>query len=279
MSSRAIDQRKTLEREMKVLTNTDPNEIVGLMATPGHDENEIDYAALARIPEPGQRHVATKLAIKKVNYVSLSDALVNRNNGGNFVLVYLENESQSGRVDPSTGLTMPNDVRQWKIQILCDEFGNPPKPGDVHKWKFGVTKKDEFGVKLTSRTIKEIRRKGLGHTLEEWHGDTIDEYGCIKLPYKDAVLLLDNYGVHYMSNQPITMMKEITSWQKKNPLNGSMVNVRNWRYREIPPGFEGQLKSLKQGQLKPKRKKRNEDIGDQSKGPSEGQSGEAGQTE
>lgn len=255
---------------MKVLSNTDQNELVGLMATPGHSENEIDYAALARIPEPGQRHVATKLAIKKVDYVSLSDALVNRNNGGNFVLVYLENESQSGRLDTNTGITMPNNVRQWKIQILCDEFGNSPVPGEIHKWKFGVAKKDEFGVKLTSRTIKEIRRRGLGETLEEWHGDTIDEYGCITLPYKDAALLLNNNGVHYITNQPITMLKEVTSWQKKNPADGSMVHVRNWRYREIPPGFEGQLRSLK-----PKRKKRNENIGDQSNDSGESQIGES----
>jgi hypothetical protein len=197
----------------------------------------IDYDRLASIDDPRRRYVATQEAVARAGKIILSDALINRDHGGNYVLVYLDKEQLDG-VRDENGIVRPAEIRTFKIKILFDEFGNPPKPGTEHKWLFGRTKRDKFGWKISTRQAKEIIRKGNRVELETYHAAKIDNNGCITVPYKDAVHLLDNWGIHYFSNEPISRMREFTRWTKKNPESGEMEHVHNWRYVEVPHGME-----------------------------------------
>jgi hypothetical protein len=221
----------------------------------GFGFKNIDYFALSNIKDAAQRMISVSMAVENAGYICLSDAILHARNGGNLVLHWTDREDEAGRED-SDGIIMEGSRRMWKIKILCDEYGNPPVPGDKIKWVFKRTCRDKrTGLKLNSRQIKEMQRMGLGDSLIQYHGAIIDEYECISVGYKDAVTMLRNHGVHYESKLPLSPMKEFTSWRKKNPKyvptkeelstlrrdEIGLVHVHNWRFMEVPPGYEDTL--------------------------------------
>jgi len=217
-------------------------------------KDRIDYVRLAAIPDLTNRKVAIKDEIANVGYVSITDAFAYRDMGGTVVLEYLEGEQRVGMKNPDTNAIDPTVQRTWKFEVLCDEFGYPPIPGKYEKWLYSRTNRDEYGNKLTSRDIAEMKRRGQGHKLETWHSAKIDEVNCIEVAYADAAILMDNWGVHYESNEPISRRKELGPPRKlqKNGQEG-MRHTHNWRFREVfPDEYEQKLADHK----KQKRKKK-----------------------
>ncbi|MCP4640280.1 MAG: hypothetical protein GY851_07610 [bacterium] len=208
----------------------------------------IDYRAIANEHVLQRKRAVAREQFNEAAYVSVSDAMVNITRGGEVVLEKLGAESRTGIKDKA-GVSSLTNQRAWKLRVLCDRWGMPVKPGDVIKYKADLTNKDEDGNKLTSRDIKDMKRRG-AYNLVTTHALVVDDRGCLTALFEDASKLLKTHGVHYVSGEPITGLKELSGALKDAP-DGSKKHVHNWRYVEVPPWEYDELPNIK-----PKRKTR-----------------------
>jgi hypothetical protein len=187
------------------------------------EEKRIDYEQIAAGRSPEHKMRMAQDQIKKVGYVSLSDALANRDRDSVIVLQALD------------AMCAEDRLPRYKIKILRDAYGYAPEPGDVHEWKWQIKTRDEFGKKYDQSRIHEMVRRG-EDTHVIYHSAVIDEDGCITVGYKDAVMLLNNYGVHWFSHMPISKMRELS----REPVSTEkgQRHIHNWRYMEIPPWLD-----------------------------------------
>jgi hypothetical protein len=221
---------------------------------------EIDYTALAAIPDEKVRKLSCANMVRAAGYVSISDALVSRLIGGNHVLIHLEREEKEGLPNQGGDIEVGSGrkrTRTWRIKCLKDSWGDPVKPGDQVRWLVHRRNRDDLGLKLRSTDIKDMKRRGTAHKLETHHTAVVDEKGCIELTYADAAMLLDNWGVHFRSGEPISGYREHSSAQKRHPVTGELKHRWNWRYMEIPPEMYEELPKLTEPE-KPKRKTRSD---------------------
>jgi hypothetical protein len=184
------------------------------------DEKRIDYEAIASGRSPEHKMRIAQDQIKKVGYVSISDALVNRDRDSVLVLQALDAMDSEGR------------TQKVKLLVLRNEWGDKPNPGDTHEWKSQIRTRDEFGKKIDQAAIHAMKRRG-EDTHVIYHSSVVDADGCITVSYKDAAMLLGNYGVHWDSGMPISKMRE-HSREPVNVANGQK-HTWNWRYQEVPP--------------------------------------------
>lgn len=132
---------------------------------------------------------------------------------------------------------------QFKIQVLRDEWGNPPKPGDkvVHSipnrnWR-NATSTDENNAKRMGNYDKKYR---------DILTYIVDEKGCITCSFQSAVHFLNTHGIHSFTDEPITKKPE-TSSHPVQVKKGSTAekHVWYWRYKEITDEQYKELPLLK----------------------------------
>jgi hypothetical protein len=184
------------------------------------DEKRIDYEQIAAGRSSEHKMRIAQSEIQRVGYVSVSDALVNRDRDSVIVLQALDAMDSQGQVPPI------------KLKILRDRNGNPPEPGDVYSWKYQIVTRDPYGKKYDSGAIREMQRRGQdNHVIH--HSAAIDADGCIVVPYKDGANLLHNHGVHWFSKMPISPMRE----HSREPVQteDGLRHTWNWLYMEVPP--------------------------------------------
>jgi hypothetical protein len=183
-------------------------------------DKRIDYEKIAAGASPEHKMRIAQSEMARVGYVSLSDALTNRDRDSVVVLQALDAMDADGRVQPV------------KLKILRDRHGNPPVPGDVWEWKYQIRTRNAFGQKYDSGKIKEMQRRGDDdHVI--YHSAVVDADGCITVPYRDASNLLHNHGVHWFSKMPISGMKEHSREPEKT--DRGLQHRWNWLYMEVPP--------------------------------------------
>lgn len=131
----------------------------------------------------------------------------------------------------------------WKIKVLCDEYGTPPKQGDV--------------VSRTIREAHQVYSDELKHTLhntadmnvaivsDSFNGEyntridfIVDEKGCIECAFDDAHYFLFGYGVHGRTGKVINPQRALRvtatpSRMKSGPHAGQMKHIHYWRYKEV----------------------------------------------
>ena len=77
----------------------------------------------------------------------LSDLLVNVDHGAQPVLIALANKEMGD-------VRRPAEKRMvWKIQVLCDEWGNKPQPGEQVEWRVRVGHYRREGIPTSAREI------------------------------------------------------------------------------------------------------------------------------
>jgi len=197
---------------------------------------EIDLRALALIQSPTEKRRRVQEAFNNADYICLSDLLMDtRNSAVGIILKLLEQEAKEGRFDPATKRQNPALRRTWRIRVLSDEWGQPMAPGSTLEWKAGLRRRDQDGRKLTGWDIQEMRRRGDDSAYVIYHAAVLDADCCITVESHDAILLLNQWGVHYATGIPISHHKEFGKAPKAAP-DGQMRHRHNWLYQEVPPG-------------------------------------------
>jgi hypothetical protein len=153
----------------------------------------VDYDLLAGANTEERRDEIVDTAFMSGGYVSVTDALANRNKGGNIVLKYMDAESKQGMVDPATGYRELDQKRTFKLFCIRKEDGTPYAPGDVVEWEVSRGNRDHRGRKLTGQQINEMLIRGDRNRLYQRKGLTVDEKGCIECTYVDAATLLTKF--------------------------------------------------------------------------------------
>jgi hypothetical protein len=172
--------------------------------------------------------------IERVGYVCLTDVAAHRGMGGEYVLEILGEEYKDRSVEP----------RKWKLQVLCDAWGDVPKPGDVVTRKVTRQFKDRAGRKLRSRAVNQmIIQGGYDKAFVQKFDFVVDEKGCIECDFESAGDFLMDYGVHFETGEGLGGRRELSGGPCKAP-DGSIKHVRYWRYKEAPPWVYDKLPVL-----------------------------------
>jgi hypothetical protein len=186
--------------------------------------------------------------IEACDYVCLTDAISNTGNGGELAMEHLGKDAADAM--------QFGEQKKYRLQVLKDEWGNTPQPGDTVKRITHKPWRDRQGRKLRSSAISAMKRRGDYKAKYEIVREyTIDEKGCVEMPFEDAGHFLTEYGVHFETGYALTGRKELSGGPCKAP-NGSMMHVHYWRYQEAPPWVYSQLSKIetKKGKLKRGRK-------------------------
>ena len=202
---------------------------------------QIDYGELKRTEIRSEREELVERAVEGGAYPCISDAMVNRDRHGADALVVFEELNKTGRLHPDAG---PFQY-QWILRVIRHRNGQPPKAGDVFRWKRQVYNRERKrrGLKLSGRLIRDAIRRGEGHRFVDLGEAVIDERGCIKLGYGDASQLLHNHGVHYDTGIAISGMRD----KSRGPVeqeDGSKTHVWNWLAEEVLPEEYDDLETI-----------------------------------
>ncbi len=196
----------------------------------------------------------------------ISDLYVNINNGGQPVLVVLE-DMVSGDVHKEF-----KDRYSWKIQVMRDEWGNLPQPGDIVRRRMQVGMYTKGIGKETPKPVPGTvisAAKTDGSYDEKYVRElqyVVDEKGCITCPFDSAGYFIRRWGVHPETNRPVFVKKEkleidpksehyqeVFEHQRPKPEissnlatapNGMKLHVWYWRYKEIDKETYAKLPKL-----------------------------------
>jgi len=171
----------------------------------------------------------------------LSDLITGHNKGGQPVLEALAFRYENDR-------NKPMDQRfMWKIQVLCDEWGNKPQPGDVVIRK--IKKKMVYGPgKPVPQNELELDKIN-GVYEKKWFDKIpypVDVKGCITCEFIDAVYFLNVYGIHGKSKAIMSMHKNPYSCgPQETPKPGEKLHVWYHRYQEVNKDMYESLPKIK----------------------------------
>jgi hypothetical protein len=191
-------------------------------------EAHIDYNAIVAQKTLDERLAALRREVARCEYVCLTDAIAYYDFGGAMMFLYL--------ADDEINNMREGKQRRWKIQVVRDEWGNPPVPGEFVERRIQKKPVDAAGRKLKSRAINDAKRRGTWERdFVEIRRFEIDDRGCIECSYDDAGWFLSEFGMHYdQSGVAICGRKEISGGPCKAP-DGKQKHIWYWRYQEAPP--------------------------------------------
>jgi len=209
-----------------------------------NEEMHVDYARIRHGKTSDERLRAVQEEAQRCEFVSLTDLYTHYDDGGAMMAEYLgaDHKQRSNM----------GQQRMWTIQILQDEWGNKPKPGDVYLREVNKQFRDIAGRKLTGSAINDAKRRGtFRRDFVDVREYVIDERGCISCSFDDAGWMLSEYGVRYDDHGiAICGRRELSGGPCKAP-DGSMKHVHYWRYCEAPPWvYESLPKLNKDGEPK-----------------------------
>jgi hypothetical protein len=158
----------------------------------------------------------------------LSDLIVGFNQGGVFLMEAL-GEKFVDDVD------MPDTLRfKWHLQVLRDEWGNPPNPGDVVTRRIQKPHKHGEGKPCTADEINfdimngEYEKKWIKKIPFE-----VDKKGCITVGFSTAVSLLRQFGIHGKSGHNMSIHVVEHSGDPVPCPDGQMRHVWYRRFKEV----------------------------------------------
>lgn len=178
--------------------------------------------------------------------ICISDLLANKHRGGAPIIVELSKRDNEMHLRQ-----MPR--YRWKIEVLRDEWGNIPGPGDVitrtHKRPLDYGE----GKPIPGSELSQMKIDGSYENELEYKTEfVVDDKGCIDCTLHDAIHFLNLWGVHYKSKKPLCDKKATSGGPVAHPYltndDGSprLMHVHYHRYKEADKHRYSQL---------PKRKK------------------------
>ena len=200
-------------------------------------EYRINWDGIENARDKGDLKRRTVAEIKRVKYVCLTEVLIEESDRGPYMKEALAKEAESGQLEP-TDVINYSQRREYKIRVLCDEWGDKPKPGDVVRWKSSQLREDDRGKALTTRKIKKWARLGRGIDIQTQA--IVDKDGCITVGFREASDLLREYGKYTCKRKE--KMGPIPDGPKTDP-NHVGKYIHYHRYEEVFPWEEKQKKT------------------------------------
>lgn len=153
----------------------------------------------------------------------LSDVYLNLDEGGQAILIALEEQENLRGQQPF----------KWKIEVIKDEWGNVPQPGEKLIRAIPKNRKNRDGVPVGSREFNNAMVRGsYADEFEDRIEYVIDDKGCIECTFSDAGYYLFNWGIHGKTRRGMCNKREYSGEPCKAP-NGDKIHVHYWRYAEM----------------------------------------------
>jgi hypothetical protein len=131
---------------------------------------------------------------------------------------------------------------RWKIKVLCNEYGEPPKVGDtvtrtIREPRQIYSNLNEHTL-ISTGDMNTATTAGYGSDYHTVIPFLVDEKGCIECEFDDAVYFLHGYGVHGRTNRVLNgqRAKRVTdepAKMKSGPYKGQFKHIHYWRYQEV----------------------------------------------
>lgn len=166
----------------------------------------------------------------------LSDLLVGFKRGGVNVLQELEALYNARQPNPF----------KWKIQVICDEWGNKPSPGDQVVMKKQRPLEYAPGKPVPATDLNIDRANG--EYEKKWiepRPYIVDEKGCITCEFEDAGHFLNTRGVHYATGHKLCKHIKPHSPEPVDCPNGGKLSVWYHQFKECPRHIYDKLPKLK----------------------------------
>lgn len=191
---------------------------------------KINYDKFMLVPDNDDR---LDLALEELQKFSasdppdLSDIYTNLNRGGQAILMALDHsEKQNNRVGGNPFM--------WKIQVLRDEWGNVPQPGEIIARVEPINRKNRKYHPVAARVLNAAKVDGsFSEKFEHRRQYVVDPKGCIECTFHDAGYFLFNWGVHFRTGYGLCGKDEHSREPVKAP-NGQTMHIWYWRYAEVP---------------------------------------------
>ncbi len=181
----------------------------------------------------------------------LSQCLVAFNQGGVLVMEALALRYEKDR-------KLPDNMRlRWKLLVLCDEWGNPPIPGEIVYRREQLPLEHERGKPLTSEEINIDKMNGVYE--DKWVRKvpyTIDEKGCITVEFEDTSFFLTVYGVHGKSGAAISIHKKEHSSDVVDTPGGQKLHAWYWRFKEQDAEMYAKLPKITEKEIEKRKKEK-----------------------
>ncbi len=145
----------------------------------------------------------------------------------------------------------PEDRTEWKLLVLCDEWGNKPIPGEYVIRKIQKPLEHERGKPLTAGEITIDKMNGVYD--EKWTRSIrykIDEKGCITVRFNDASFFLNVFGVHGKSGSRMSQHTKPHSGEPVETPSKQMLHVHYWRYKEMDREMYKALPEITEKEIK-----------------------------
>jgi len=149
----------------------------------------------------------------------------------------------------------------WKIQVLCDEWGNKPIPGEYVTRKIQKPLEHAPGKPLTSMEITIDKMNGVYD--DKWTRSVkykIDAKGCISVRFSDASYLLNVFGIHGKSGSRMSQHTKPHSGDPVKAPNGNMIHVHYWRFKEVDREMYAALPKITEQEIKQRNEKRGHKV-------------------
>ena len=193
----------------------------------------VDWTAITMHPAGNRRQQAVMEELDRVGEAfSLEDALSHGADGGLWMLQFV-NGNVNGQAVPRSAAADAAYRKRYRVLVRKDKWGQPVKPGDLVEWRMGMRTRDFQGRKYTITRIKDMERRGELRTIETWHEATVDEHGCISIPFEDALHLLSTRGTFWRSGRPLSGYRETAKEATAIPGGGGRLQ-HFWLYAEVP---------------------------------------------
>lgn len=170
----------------------------------------------------------------------LSDLLADKGSYGGVVI------REIGFQEQERMQFFPDDVYKFKIKVIRDEWGKELKPGDkvYHKSMKPNKRLADNDMKANAKRMGTYEKDFLNVRAFE-----IDKDGCITCRFESAVYFLNNYGIHALTDMPVTNKQELSRNASKDKSGKLTRHIWYWRYKEVNQGSE-EFNRPKERQLK-----------------------------
>jgi hypothetical protein len=153
------------------------------------------------------------------------------------------------------GSRHPRKPMVWKIQVLRDEWGNIPNPGEQIYKKNKLPLFQSDGKPYPPNYFNTAMITGRYHEeFEEKVPYEVDEKGCIECSFTDAGHFLEQWGIHPNGHQ-ITRKPEHSTEPVRTSEDGQKLHVWYHRYKEMTKESYAKLPPRKPSK-EPKREKK-----------------------
>lgn len=224
-------------------------------ATPENSEINWEHIRKGFGDDDDSKLTRAEEEIERVEYISLSDVLVNRSRGAVWVLQALDIQNDCKPHIRTFGRMYEGEkgacfrlkpYRPFALKDVPEKEARTYKPGEKIEWTMQIFNRKPRGrhkgegKKLGADAIQDMKRRGgkEAEKLIEKQSAVVDEYGLITVSYAAAAQLLQNHGIHYETRMAISQKEEYTkkAIPHETKEGEKVIQTRwNWLFEECPP--------------------------------------------